>query len=371
MDLNKNNFNNIKPPEHGGIPDGLPGIDYNNFMDFSANISPFGVPDGVRAALENLSGYVDVYPDPLCRRLRNAIADAENIPPEWILCGNGVSDLIWRIALTASREQYNRNQAALVAAPSFTEYEHALKACGKMAVKRYNLYPESNFYIKPDFISWITGDVSLIFLCQPNNPTGIPVRMELAYKILNRCRETGARLIWDECFLPFMDNPENYTLYHTLAAEPNLIILRAFTKLYGMAGVRLGYAICSDVDYLERLRQHGPPWSVSYPAQEAGIAALKELNYISSLRAFVARERPRMYQELKAAGLSRVIPGAANFLLFQSPVILDDFLRQKNIFLRNCGNFKNLDAFWYRASIRTEEENNRLVSAIREAMGRA
>ena len=355
---------NINMAEHGGRTDDDNGG--MNMIDFSANVSPFGTPDGVRQALENAARDAHIYPDPSCRRLRGAISDAYGIPAEWILCGNGASDLIWRIALASSRKSFYRGRAALIVAPTFSEYENALKACGRVNIKRYNLNLDADFYIRSDFLNWITGDVDLIFLCQPNNPTGMPVRMDLARRILNRCRETGTRLIWDECFLDFMDSPENYTLLDALSSEPNLIILRAFTKFYGMAGARLGYALCSDENYLNNLI--GPPWSVSRLAQEAGIAALRDLNYTRNLRDYISRERSRLYRGLKLLNF-RVIPGTANFLLFQSPVYLDQFLYQNGIFIRNCGNFKNLNAFWYRIAVRTEQENNRLLDALREAVG--
>ena len=187
------------------------------------------------------------------------------------------------------------------------------------------------------------------------------------FRVLEHCLETGCRLILDECFLGFLDCPEQFTLRGKLPDFPNLLLLRAFTKLYGLAGVRLGYALCADAALLEQMRRCGPPWNVSELAQAAGVAALRESAYVDAVRRLVSRERPKLYADLSALGL-RVIPGEANFLLFRSPAPLSDALRERGILVRNCGNFHGLDDTWYRVAVRTEAENRRLIAALREVL---
>lgn len=329
-------------------------------LDFSANISPLGVPRGVQEALREAAGQADRYPDPLCRELRGALSEHEGVPAEWILCGGGAADLIFRAVLALGPGR------ALVTAPAFGEYEAALESVG-CAVERYALRPEEDFRLRPDILEKITPETDLVFLCEPNNPTGVTTPRPLLLRILERCRETGTRLVVDECFGDFLDEPELHTLKGALADFPNLLILKAFTKLYGMAGVRLGYALCEDTELLERMRRAGQPWAVSSLAQAAGVAALKETDYVRQVRALIAAERPRLAEQMERLGL-RVVPGEANYLLFRSETPLDASLGQRGILLRCCGNYAGLDGTWYRAAVRTRAENQRLIAALEEVL---
>ena len=329
-------------------------------LDFSANVSPLGVPEGVRAAIAAAAGEADRYPDPACRDLREAIAAHEGVPAEQVLCGNGASDLIYRVIRTAQPRR------ALVTAPTFGEYEAALESVG-CEIVRFPL--DERFQLSGDFLIAIDDKIDIIILCQPNNPSGVTFAPELLRQITLRCAETGTRLLIDECFVDFLDAPEQYTVKGLLEQFPNLLILKAFTKLYGMAGVRLGYALCADAAYLEAMRRAGPPWAVSHLAQAAGSAALRERDYVKRVRALVCTERPRLYESLCALGL-RVVQGEANFLLFHSEKPLDLPLRERGILLRRCGDFAGLDDGWYRAAVRTRAENERLIAAIKEVLGR-
>ena len=147
----------------------------------------------------------------------------------------------------------------------------------------------------------------------------------------------------------------------------NLLILKAFTKLYAMPGVRLGYALCASEMLLDQMRMAGQPWGVSFPAQMAGIAALGESAYVQEVRGLIAGERPKLEAELKSLGL-HVIPGEANYLLFRSDVPLLEPLRRKGILLRSCADYRGLDERWYRTAVRNAADNRRLIAAIREVL---
>ena len=329
-------------------------------LDFSANASPLGVPDGVRRAIEQAAAQSDRYPDPLCRTLRAAIAQKEAVPPEHILCGNGAADLIFRAVLA------RKPRKALVTAPSFAEYVAALETVD-CEIIRYALMEERDFRLEADFLQAITPDVDMVFLCQPNNPTGLTSPRELLLHIAARCRDFGALLVLDECFTDFLDMPEANSMKRELEHFPNLLILKAFTKLYAMAGVRLGYALCADTALLEALAKAGQPWAVSSLAQAAGIAALREKDYVQRLRCLIGEERPWLLGELTALGL-RAIPGEANYLLFACARPLTLPLRQRGILIRSCANYPGLDERWYRVAVRTHEENQHLVAALREVL---
>lgn len=327
-------------------------------LDFSANISPLGVPPGVQEAIRHAAATVDRYPDPAYRALHRALGAYEGVPEDRVLCGGGAADLIWRACLAAKPKH------ALVTAPCFGEYEAALEACGCEPL-RFPL--GDDFVLTERILSWIGPDLDMLILCNPNNPTGRTADPSLLRTVVRRCGETGTRLLLDECFVDFLDEPEKHTMKPLLESTHSLLILRAFTKLWGMAGVRLGYALSADAAFLDAMRRSGPPWSVSLPAQAAGLAALQERDYVDRVRALVRTERPRLAAALQALGL-RVIPGEANFLLFQCYRPLALPLRKRGILIRVCGDFYGLDESWYRCAVRTREENELLIAALKEVL---
>lgn len=327
-------------------------------LDFSASVSPLGVPEGVRRALCAAAAHADRYPDPDCRALRRALSEAEGVPEAWVYCGNGASELLWRCVRAA------KPRRALLPVPCFGEYEAALRACG-CAVERFTTLPD--FRLGAGILNAVTPETDLLILAQPSSPAGVSVKLALLRQLLRRCSETGTQLVLDECFLGFLDEPERLTLRPELPEHPELLLIRAFTKLWGMAGVRLGWALCADGAFLDAMRREGPPWSVSHLAQEAGVAALRERDYAGRVRALLAAERPKLAEGLRRLGL-RVVPGEANYLLFKSAVPLDAPLRERGILLRRCGDFAGLDGGWYRAAVRTAEDNARLLAALAEVL---
>lgn len=330
-------------------------------LDFSANISPLGIPEGVkRAVIKALDG-ADRYPDPLCRALRGELAEEHCLEPQNILCGNGAADLIDRLVLA------KQPKSALVTAPTFAEYERALTTAG-CKVKQFILRKETGFAITEELLESIVPGLDLLFLCEPNNPTGRTTQRDLLIRILERCAVCGTFLVVDECFNEFLDDPSAHTLKEKISRYPNLLILKAFTKWYAMAGIRLGYALCGDSVLLEKMRLCGQPWAVSTLAQAAGMAALEEKEYGAELRKIITVQRPRLKQELSDMGCN-VCPGEANYLLFFCRDFeLTQKLRTRGILLRGCENYAGLGAGWYRAAVRTERENTVFLQAVREAL---
>ena len=344
---------------HGGDWAGYRAQYGHDALDFSANVSPLGLPQGVANAIAAALPHADRYPDPLCRALRAKLAPHEGIPAESILCGNGAADLIFRLAWAA------KPRTALVTAPTFAEYAAALESAG-CAVRRHFLQAEVDFAVTDSILSSITPEVDMVFLCQPNNPTGQLTPLPLVERILRRCEACGALLVVDECFLDFLPDCDTLTA-KTLLDSKNLLILKAFTKLYGMAGVRLGYCLCANTALLEAMQAAGQPWAVSSLAQAAGLAALDETAYVAQVRVLIAQQRPRLTAGLRALGL-RVLDGRANYLLFQGPETLGDALRQRGVVLRSCSNYPGLDGSWYRTAVRTEPENDELLKTLAEVL---
>ena len=328
-------------------------------LDFSANVSPLGMPDGVRRAVIQSLDTVPRYPDPLCRVLRENLGQFHGLSETKILCGAGAADLIFRLVLA------HKPQQALVTAPTFTEYAQALKLVG-CKIQQYALSAQNGFIVTEDILSHITPELDLLFLCEPNNPTGRTTPPILLQQILQRCKDCGVLLAVDECFNDFLEDPASHTLQGALENSDNLVIFRAFTKSYALAGLRLGYALCCDAVLAERMRAAGPPWAVSTPAQAAGVAALQDLEYLQTLRKLIAEQRPQMQMALTAMEC-QVCPGEANYLLFYYPdVQLAQKLRKRGILLRDCSNYAGLGPGWYRTAVRTAEENEILLQAMKE-----
>lgn len=336
--------------EYGALP-----------LDFSANISPLGLPDGVKKAIIGALDGADRYPDPLCRELRSGLARAHGLPEEYILCAPGAADLIFRLALA------KKPRRGLVTAPTFAEYEQALVQAG-CKVERFYLKDTDDFEVTEEILERIEPGLDILFLCEPNNPTGRTTEYGLLRKILEKCVQCGTLLAVDECFGEFLDKPGRHTMQSELAGCKNLIILKAFTKWYAMAGIRLGYALCGDIDLLDAMSRCGQPWGVSSLAQAAGAAALKENGYGRRLRELIAEQRPVLQSGLEALGC-RVVPGEANYLLFyHNDENLAPKLRDKGVLLRDCSNYHGLRAGWYRAAVRTEGENQVFLQKIGEVL---
>ena len=280
---------------HGGDWAGYRAQYGQDALDFSANVSPLGLPEGVAKAITAALATADRYPDPLCRALRAKLAVHEKVPMEHILCGNGAADLIFRLVWAA------KPRTALLPAPTFAEYAAALETAG-CTVRRHFLQEKEDFAVIEAFVSAVDEDTDMVFLCQPNNPTGQLTPLPLVEALLRRCERCGALLVVDECFLDFLPESEALSA-KKLLASPHLIILKAFTKLYGMAGVRLGYCLCSNTALLEKMQTAGQPWAVSSLAQAAGLAALDETAYVARVQTLIAQQRPVLRDGLRALGL--------------------------------------------------------------------
>lgn len=330
-------------------------------LDFSANINPLGTPDGVIQAVKESLPQLARYPDPNCRELIQAISDFEALPEENILCGSGAAELIFSYcsALTPKK--------ALLLAPTFCEYENALQAVG-CETEPFFLEESRGFALTEAFLDCLkTTDAELLMLCNPNNPTGLPLEPSLMQKICDLCQERGIRLFVDECFLDLTENGKALSLTGSLSQYPNLLILKAFTKSYGMAGLRLGYCLSTDRELLSAMSRQTQPWNVSIPAQKAGVAALKETAFLEKACEIIHTQRPRLLNALTDLGL-HPIPSKTNYILFYSQRELYAPLLEKGIQLRKCANYPGLGPSWYRIAVKRPEENDALLSALEEIL---
>ena len=325
-------------------------------LDFSASTNPYGLAPSARAAIIAALDEADCYPDMRCRKLTAAIAAREGMAAGLVVCGNGASDLIERLA------RLHVGKRALVCAPTFSEYEAALAREG-CTVLHHHLRAEEGFALTRRVLAQLEG-VDIVFLCEPNNPTGRVSGRGLLEEVLACCEAQGTLLVVDECFNGFLEHPQDHSLRACLPGSRHLVVLDAFTKLYGMAGVRLGYALCGSEPLAGRLREAGLPWGVSSLAQAAGEAALADGGYVVQTRALVARERKRIEECLCELGCT-VYPSQANYLLFFSPAPgLFEALAAEGVLVRDCANFEGLGPGHYRVAVRLPQENDELLRAM-------
>lgn len=332
------------------------GISPEELLDFSANLNPLGMPGEIKdAVIRALSG-ASHYPDVGCGPLREAIADAEQVPSSWVLCGNGAADLVFRLGYAM------RPKSALVMAPTFLEYERAMEQAGAR-VEHFTL--DDSLRLDESVLDAVKPGLSLLFLCNPNNPTGILTERGLVERLINRAASAGVLVVLDECFMDFVERQEEYTMTGRLKDFKNLLILKSFTKMYAMAGLRLGYCLSSNGELLKGMENAGQDWSVNTLAQAAGLAALKLEEFPSAARRLVGREREYLKKELEGLSL-RVYDSQANYLLFRAPGQEDLAARllPLRIMIRNCGNYPGLSGDYYRVAVRNHEENERLARAL-------
>ena len=342
---------NEKNPHGGDI------YTHTGLLDFSANINPFGIPEAVRSAAAQAIDNCTAYPDPYCRILRKRLSEKERIPADWILCGNGAAELIYSFAYSIPKEK-----PVLIVSPTFSEYQTALSAAGIKA-DHFMLKEQNGFILDDSIMNLNFSRYSALFICTPNNPTGITVQPQL----LEMLAGTGIRLFCDMCFMDMTSSAGLYNVPELLKEYSNLVILKAFTKSFAIPGLRLGYVLCSDVDFLASMSEKTPCWNVSIPAQEAGCTALECREWLSDTVKAIEHEHFRVASALSSMGI-KVFPGEANFLLLYSDSDLYGRLLKQGILVRDCSNYPGLRKGFVRIAIRLPEENSRLLEAIQEVL---
>lgn len=340
-------------------------------MDYSANINPLGLPEGVREAVYRAADHCFCYPDSQSAALRRKLSEFHNVSAETIICGNGAADLIFQVVSAV------RPKEALLIAPSFLEYEQALHSVS-CNITYYGLKEEYGFALREqELIAWIeesSRSFQMLFLCNPNNPTGYALKKEQLKVLLDYCRKKHIYLVIDECFNEFLEDPQKYSVLEFLRADSckQVFLLKAFTKIYAMAGIRLGYGICNDRSILERIHHIRQPWSVSSIAQAAGEAALEERAYVEASRSLIAREREYLKESLTALGFL-VYDSMANYIFFkdiraealEEEKLLYHQLLEKRVLIRSCANYRGLDSTYYRICVKQRKENDEFLSVLK------
>lgn len=328
---------------------------YENVIDFSANINPYGPPERVIEAVRKSAESLYRYPDIRCEKLRHALAAREGVLEEWLIFGNGAAELLFSLALAVKPKR------ALIQLPSFAEYARAL-ASVDCEILSYRTCAGDGFHIREDILEQITEELDLLILCNPNNPTGTLIKPQLLEKIAEKCKQNGVYLVLDECFLDFTGQT-GASGKRWLNTNPMLFILKAFTKLYSIPGVRLGYGLSSNAALSERMEAVRQPWSVSAPAQAAGLSALEETRFAAGSVEKIAAEKARMMQKMKNGGY-KVYESAANYIFFEGRETLWEECLAAGILIRDCSNYPGLHKGYFRAAVRRKKENDLLLSVL-------
>lgn len=313
-------------------------------IDFSVNVNPLGIPGSVENALHECIAMCKSYPDIKTEKLKKAVGKMLGVQEETLIFGNGASELFMAIVHAI------RPKRTVIPVPSFYGYEYAARAAEGEIVFR-------------DSYCELTEETDLLFLANPNNPTGTLLSKIEVKELLDYCRERDIVVILDECFIEFC-KPE-YSMISEIEQYKNLIIVRAFTKIFSIPGVRLGYLISSNHEILGKIQMHLPEWNVSSLAQAAGIACTEEVEFVERTVAFVNQEREFLTDGLKELGC-KVIPSSTNFIFFYSEKELYEPLLQRGILIRDCSNFRGLKKGCYRIAVKTREENETLLKVIGE-----
>ena len=348
-------------PVHGGLNYAelqSIGLCPEDVLDFSASINPLGTAPGVSEAVQRVPA--DIYPDPSCLQLRRALGSHLGIEPGSILVGNGSTELIHLIA----RAFLSYGDTVVIFAPTFAEYEAACRLQSVTPVFISSKKDEGFRWDMPKALNIIADQkAAAVFVCNPNNPTGIHLKEQEVRQIAETMDKCGL-LVLDEAYRSFVDEcwPS-----HPLLCMENVLLLRSMTKDYALAGLRLGYMLASDA-IVRQVGQYQYSWSVNAPAQAAGIAALSQQEHVELGRQMVVASKKFLRSALSVIGLE-CIPSTANFLMIrvgEAARIRLELLKKYKICVRDCGSFGLPD--YIRVGVRNMQDSRQLVQALKEVV---
>jgi threonine-phosphate decarboxylase len=341
---------------HGGIYSVNPRLVR---LDYSSSINPLGTPKKAIAAVKmSANSLVQTYPDPECRELKKSLSRYLGIDSEWFTVGNGAIEIIYWFAHTTTSVRGR----VVIPTPTFCEYEVASQKVGA----EVTLVPLNNFDLDTDKIIEKSRGADAVFLCNPNNPTGMLATKQIM-KIVENI-DSSTKILLDECFIELADNPEANTMIDQISEFDNLVILRSLTKSFGLAGLRVGYCVCNPT-LAKKLSTNKIPWNVNSLAQVAGVAALRERRCLSKARALIKKERRFLHDNIEKLESFHPIRSDSNFFLVHlqgrnSTQFRDRLLKKSGVLVRDCSTFTGMGAQYIRIAIKKHSENILLLKAL-------
>lgn len=338
------------------------GLKEEKIIDFSANINPLGPSPKVTKTLKESLSKIARYPDPEAINLRKELSKYLKINSENIIAGNGAVELIYLVCHTLKPKK------ALIVVPTFSEYEFALKSVG-CGIQFFPLKSKDNHRLNVNELLRNLKKIDLLFLCNPNNPTGQLINKADMLKIIDIARKKGVFVVIDEVFMDFVEKNREKTLIYEAIKRNNLFIIGSLTKFFALSGIRIGYGI-GNKRLLKKLKIYKEYWSVNVLAQIAGITALKDKEYIKKTKGLISIEREFLYYRLSKINGLKPYPSVTNFILCRlntnkiNSKLLQERLIQKNILIRDCSSFRSLNNRYIRIAVRTRKENLHLTNSL-------
>lgn len=341
--------------DHGGLnPAELRflGLISGEIFDFSVNSNPFGPSPRVMEAIQSVD--VSKYPDRFCGELSARLATANTVRGDEILPGNGTAELIWLIVMSFVKS----GDPVLILGPTFGEYGRAARMLGADVIEMRLQPPRFSLNIDHLLEKIRSIQPRLVFICNPNNPTGYQLSEEEILSIRGVCSDETI-LVLDEAYRAFA----GLGFFGPYSGQ-NIIVLRSMTKDFALAGIRLGYAL-ADRDLIQSMRVLQPAWSVNTVAQSAGLAVLDDLSYYEKSLIDLHLERDHFFNAL-AAITGQMVHSTTHFCVIHTPEEAGKIrkqLLQRNIQVRGCASFGLPDHI--RLSTQRPEVNARLLDELR------
>jgi threonine-phosphate decarboxylase len=342
-------------PEHGANPrnvyEKLGLTPPSRILDFSENCNPAGPPLAVLAMWPDLLPRLTAYPDPSGEPFLSKVADYHGVLKESVFAGNGGAELLSLIA-----ERY-RGKRAIVIHPTFSEYEATLQA-KKVEIDRIVASESDGFRLPVETILARIEGADVVYMCTPNNPTGIMPEREDLLAVIRKAGNVGCDVVLDEAFIDFID--ESKSFIPKLNDFLHVIVVRSMTKMYAIPGIRLGYVVAHP-DIIAALKSTAPHWNVNGMAAAIGAVCLGEAAYREAAIRHAWTEREKMTAFLKQFDCA-VTDSEANFLSFKpqdAGGLYKDMLA-KGIVLRHSENFRGMDGRWLRIGMKSEAEMEEL-----------
>jgi threonine-phosphate decarboxylase len=333
-------------------------------LDFSGPINFLGPSPKAVEAVRQYAKLIRFYPDPNPVEFRAEIAKyvGHGVDAANVILGNGSIELIYMIT-----EVFPCGFKAVIPVPSFSEYEKAALRVGGEPI--FVRLPD-NFALDVESVKKaVTKDTRIVSVCNPHSPSGTLYSRDTILDLVEFCRKKDVIISVDENYIEFAKKGQETTMAGYVKKYENLFVIRSVTKFYGMPGIRLGYGMATEslIDALQTVRQ---PWSINSLAGYATLAAFKDTEFIENTRRTIAKERARFAKMLSEIGDLHVFPSETNFLLVKilnpkfTSTALKEQMAEEGLLIRDCNTFVGLDDSYFRVTVRSPEDNLRLVKAL-------
>ncbi len=330
-----------------------------NVIKLASNENPLGASPLAITAMQENAPKMNIYPDGNCFYLKEALAKKLNLSPEQLIFGNGSDEILSFLTMVYVQE----GEEAVMVAPSFSEYDFAMRLMGGTP-RQVPLVGEDFSYDFDAILDAVNEKTRMIFICSPNNPTGSIVRKKELDRFMEKLPD-HILLVLDQAYIEYVDDSEHPTGLDYIDEGKPVILLRTFSKIYGLAGLRIGYGIAPE-DIIRDLNRVREPFNVNAMAQKAALAALDDDEHLEQSRNQVIKSRKLFAEELARLGL-KPVPDQANFCFIDIKVDSKEAfqaLMKKGVIVRTG------DIFGFPSYIRvtygTDEQNNRFIKALKE-----